>query len=115
MIDQQLKKKIVNTISQYEHKCDQLQTEINVLRSAINQLSILPAGIHVEIDKQLLNLQEDLHENRDSQSIQQRVDLLVEAMSGLQQKKQENKTLIKDFIKQGTVLLSKMTVSLSIA
>lgn len=37
MFEQERKNKIVNTISQYKHKCDKLEDEINVLKSAIYQ------------------------------------------------------------------------------
>lgn len=56
MIDQELKKKIVNTISQYEHKCDKMQNQINTLRSVINQLIINPIGINYELDDRLSQL-----------------------------------------------------------
>lgn len=56
MIDQELKKKIVNTISQYEHKCDKMQNQINTLRNVINQLIINPIGINYELDDRLSQL-----------------------------------------------------------
>ena len=87
MIDQQLKQKIVNTISKYEEKCDKLQVEINTLKSVMSKLLALPAGIHVDIDKQLCELQQDLNNDQGVQSIQQHVELLITTMSALKQKK----------------------------
>lgn len=61
MIDYQLKKRIVNTISEYEKKCEHLEIEISNLRGAINQLCLLPADIHGDVNKELLYLQNELN------------------------------------------------------
>jgi diguanylate cyclase len=111
MLEHELKNRIVSTISQYKHKCDKLEDEISVLKSAIYQLSLLPNGIYVGVDRQMHNLQVNLQENQDSNKIKKSVERLVNAMSDLQKKKEENKTSISDFIKTGTKLLGKMVVS----
>ncbi|STX46939.1 diguanylate cyclase [Legionella hackeliae] len=112
MIEQQLKQKIVNTISHYEEQCNKLQGEVNLLRKAIDELTTLPSGIHVDLDKQVLDLKDALKENKDPQSIQRRVASLVDVMSNFQQKRAENKIIITDFIHQGADLLSQMLIEL---
>ncbi|WED41932.1 GGDEF domain-containing protein [Legionella cardiaca] len=112
MLEQQLKQKIVNTISHYERECSKLQGEVDVLRKAINKLTMLPSGIHIDLDKHLLDLKDALKENQDPKSIQKRVASLVEVMSTLQQKRQENKIIITDFIQQGAELLGQMLIEL---
>ena len=53
MIDQELKKKIVNTISRYELKCDKMQVQINAFKNIISQL-IIPLRINHEMDDHLI-------------------------------------------------------------
>ena len=43
MIDLDLKKKIANTLSRYELKCDKLQLQIESLKNVIHQLLITPS------------------------------------------------------------------------
>jgi diguanylate cyclase len=86
MLERELKTKIANTISRYKLKCDQLEDEINVLKSAIYQLSLLPNSIHVGLDKQMHNLQANLKENKDGKKIKKSVESLVNAMSNLKEK-----------------------------
>lgn len=105
MFEQRLKDKIVNTISEYEQKCNKLTVEINMLKDTINQLTLLPKGLHVDLDKYLLDLKTDLNENKDPKLLQKHVELLVGVLSHLQREIKDNKKLITDFIKQGTKFL----------
>ncbi|KTD27158.1 GGDEF domain-containing protein [Legionella maceachernii] len=111
MLEQELKSKIANTVNQYKLKCHQLEDEINVLKSAIYQLSLLPHGIHVSLDKQIHNLRTNLKENKDSKKIKKSVELLVNAMSNLKEKKQLTQANLTDFIKQETDLLSRIAIT----
>ncbi|PJE12280.1 MAG: hypothetical protein CK430_07740 [Legionella sp.] len=86
MLERELKTKIANTLSRYKLKCDQLEDEINVLKSAIYQLSLLPNSIHVGLNKQMQNLQANLKENKDSKKIKKSVESLVSAMSNIKEK-----------------------------
>ncbi|KTD24297.1 diguanylate cyclase [Legionella lansingensis] len=112
MLEQQSKKKTTDTITQYEEQCNRLQSEVDMLRNAIDQLTTLPSGIHLDLDKHLLDLKDALKENKDSKSIQKRIASLVDVMSDLQQQKQDDKIIITDFIKQGADLLSQMLIEL---
>jgi diguanylate cyclase len=112
MLHQQPKGKIKDTIIQYEKQCNRLQTEVNVLRKAIDKLTTLPSGIHLDLDKHLVNLKDALNENKDSRAIQLQVASLVDVMADLQQQRQDNKILITDFIHQGADLLSQMLIEL---
>ncbi|MBA2652697.1 MAG: diguanylate cyclase [Tatlockia sp.] len=111
MLERELKNKIDSTLSDYKNRCDKLEDEINVLKSAIYQLSLLPNGIYVGLDRQMHNLQTNIQENKDSNKIKKSVELLVNAMSDLRQKKQENKLNISEFVKKATNILGKMIVT----
>ncbi|MFO9509639.1 hypothetical protein SDB44_12185 [Legionella pneumophila serogroup 1] len=89
MIDQELKKKIVNTISQYEHKCDKMQSQINTLRSVINQLIINPIGINYELDDRLSQLRNYLDTEFEPAVIEKKVKRLAEILSKMQKKKRK--------------------------
>ena len=111
MLERELKNQMVSTLSEYKVRCDKLEDEINVLKSAIYQLSLLPNGINVGLDRQMHNLQNNIQENQDSNKIRKSVELLVNAMSDLRQKKHENKVNISEFVKKGTNILGKMIVT----
>ncbi|MFA5959883.1 MAG: GGDEF domain-containing protein [Tatlockia sp.] len=100
MRGEELQKQVANTISHYKLKCFQLENEIDVLKSAIYQLSTLPNGIHLEVDKEKHALQTNLDENSNGQKIKKSVKSLVDAMSHLQGQEQDLKaqSLIKSNI-----------------
>lgn len=108
MIDHELKKKIVNTISQYEHKCDKMQNQINTLRSVINQLIINPIGINYELDDRLSQLRNYLDTEFDPVVIEKKVKRLAEMLSRMQKKKAENSRLVNGLIRQGTESISRI-------
>ncbi|MBA2710727.1 MAG: GGDEF domain-containing protein [Tatlockia sp.] len=100
------------TLKQYQTRCNQLEDEINVLKSAIYQLSVLPNGISVGLDRQTQNLQTNIQENQDTNKIKKSVEMLINAMSDLQLNKQVDKANIFEFVKKGTCILGKMIVTL---
>lgn len=80
MIDQQLKKKIVNTISQYENKCTTLQTQITNLYNFISSLITLAKGIDDAIDEKFTLLQSELSQEKPTPEI---VNASIQTLSGL--------------------------------
>lgn len=108
MIDQELKKKIVNTISRYELKCDKLQLQINTLKNVINQLIITPIGINYEMDDQLSQFRDQLDAEFDSAAIEKRVKRLVDILTQLEKKKTENSRTVTGLIKQGAESISRL-------
>lgn len=108
MIDQELKKKIVNTISQYEHKCDKMQNQINTLRSVINQLIINPIGINYELDERLSQFRNYLDTEFEPAVIEKKVKCLAEMLSKMQKKKVENSRLVNGLIKQGVESIGRI-------
>ncbi len=112
MLNRDQKNHIQHTLKQYKNRCNQLEDEINVLKSAIYQLSRLPNGIYVGLDRQTQNLQSNIQENQNSTKIKKSVELLINAMSDLQLKKQSNRANISEFVKKGTCILGKMIVTL---
>jgi len=83
MLEQESNTEIVNKITRYKHKCDKLEDEISVLKSAIYELS-QPSAFSFGLDRQVHNLQTNIEENKDINKIKKSVDLLVNAMSNLQ-------------------------------
>lgn len=94
-----------------------LQAEINILKLAISQLLGLPAGINVDVDKQLSNLKSALNTNQDCKTIQQRVELLilvlVAAVSNLKQIKISRRGNMGEFIQQGASILNPLISQLN--
>ncbi len=101
MIDQELKKKIVNTIGRYELKCDKMQLQINALKNVIHHLIISPLGVNYEMDEQLSQFREQLDQEFDPETIEKKVAVLVELFVEHQKKKTENIRVISELLKQG--------------
>lgn len=110
MIDQELKKKIVNTISRYELKCDKMQLRIDALKNVINQLVISPIGINYELDEHLsqLKTQLDLDNEFDPKAIERKVNTLVRLINKEQKKKSQTTRVLSGLIKQGTESISRI-------
>lgn len=108
MIDQELKKKIVNTISRYELKCDKMQLQINALKNVINQLIITPIGINYEMDDHFSQLRAQLDNEFDPIIIEKKVEHLVTILTQLQKKKVETSRMIPDLLKQSTESIGRL-------
>lgn len=77
MTDPQLRKKIINTISRFEAKCDKLSVENDVLRSSLAEFGMLSSGRSPVLDAHITQLQSDLKELTEKQSIQKRVTAII--------------------------------------
>ena len=107
MIDLDLKKKIANTLSKYELKCDKLQLQIDALKNAISQLIITP-GINYEKDDHFSQLQTQLDAEFDAVAIDKKVKRLVHVIDKLEKKKEEKKRHIIGIIKESADSLEKI-------
>ena len=94
---------------QYKQKCNQLEDEITVLRSAIYQLSLMPQAIHVgmDVDKKRHALQAYIKENKDGKKIKRSVESFVHALSSSQKKNQDLSPNLNDFLDRRIDLLLK--------
>ncbi len=108
MIDQELKKKIVNTISQYELKCDKMQLQINAFKNIINQLIINSSGVNYEMDDHLTQLRNQLDAEFDSEALEQKVFYLAQMPAQQQKKRIENNKIITKLIREGTDSISRL-------
>lgn len=108
MMDPELKKKIVNTISTYEKKCNSLKIEADTLKSAISQLLELPTGIHIGIDKQLSDLRTDLSNNKTPEVLHQHVENIVNLMSGWGPREKNSADRVPKLLEESTDLLSRV-------
>ena len=108
MIDQELKKKIVNTISRYELKCDKLQIQIDSLKNVINQLIINPVGIDYESDDHFAQLRAQLDAEFDAKELEKKVNRLVQVLTKLQKKKLQEKRSIINLFQQGTESIGRL-------
>lgn len=108
MVDPQFKKKIINTINRYENKCQNLQSEIDVLREAIDQLSALPQGMYDELDTQLRALRTEVHEHKGSVAINHRLHLLNEMMQSMEKKKHGSIVQLKRLCRQSLNILNRL-------
>lgn len=106
MIDQELKKKIVNTISRYEAKCDKLQAQIDVLKNAANELIISPSGINFELDEQLAGFRQDIEREFEPEAVSKKIHELARLFHKAEQKRNENSRQIHDLILQCTESLN---------
>ncbi len=107
MIDQELKKKILNTISGYELKCDKMQLQINGLKNAIHQLIISP-GINHAQDENFFQLRDELDAEFDAVAFEKKVNYLAEVIIETHKKKTEHGRVLSDLIRQGTDSISRL-------
>lgn len=109
MIDLDLKKKIANTLSKYELKCDKLQLQIDTLKNAINEVIITP-GINYKKDEHFSQLQIQLDAEFDPVAIDKKVKRLVHVIDKLEKKKEEKKRHIMGFIKESADSLERLAI-----
>lgn len=109
MIDLDFKKKIANTLSRYELKCEKLQVQINTLKNVINELVIAP-GINSEKNEHFTQLQEQLNIEFDAESIDKKVKRLVHVLDKLEKKKAEKQRNITHQIKESFDSLSRLAL-----
>ncbi len=108
MIEQELKKKIVNTISTYELKCDKMQLQINAFKNIINQLIINSEGLNYEMDDHLTQLRNQLDAEFDSEALENKVNSLAKIPAKVQRKQAENAQILTNLIKQGTESIGRL-------
>lgn len=109
MIDQELKKKIVNTISLYELKCDKLQLQIDALKNVINQLVITPVGENSILESQLAQFREQLDGEFDPVALEKTVMQISNLIA--EHARQGKKTDISNKINQSLQeLLNHLTI-----
>lgn len=109
MIDLDLKKKIANTLSRYELKCDKLQLQIDALKNVINQLVITP-GIAYEKDEHYSALQTQLDAEFDQVAIEKKVTRLVHVVDKLEKKKLEKSRSVNELLKQSAESLNRIAL-----
>lgn len=108
MIDLELKKKIINTISRYEVKCDKMQGQIDALKNAINQLIIPPMGVYFEMDDHLAEFRKQIDDEIDPVVLEKKVHFLAALLTKIQKKKSEHTHMISGLIKQSTDSISRL-------
>jgi diguanylate cyclase len=108
MTEEELKKKIINTINHYETKCDSLQGQISTLRTSIGKLAVLSEGFNQDVDNHLVLLRKDIKEDVPVDVIQQRIDVLIKLMLRLEEKKEKNISQTKEFITRLTASLKSL-------
>ncbi|WP_231951022.1 GGDEF domain-containing protein [Legionella waltersii] len=96
-----MKKKIINTISLYEAKCNKMQLQINSLKNAINQLVINPLGINYDFDEHLSQFKDELDTEFEPSNIERKVKRLSEKLEKLQKQKSDNIRQMHGLIRQG--------------
>lgn len=107
MIDLDLKKKIANTLSRYELKCNRLQMQVSTLKNALKALIITP-GIKYEKDEHFSNLQAQLETDFDAELIDKKVKRLVHVIDKLEKKKADKQDSTTHFIKQSADTLDRL-------
>ncbi|BCA94912.1 GGDEF domain-containing protein [Legionella antarctica] len=108
MIDHELKKKIVNTISTYELKCDKMQLQINAFKNIINQLIITSAGLNYEMDDHLTQLRNQLDAEFDYDALEKKVSSLAKIPEKVQKKQTENARILTNLMKQSTESIGRL-------
>ena len=101
MLEKDMKNKIINTISQYKKKCDNLQEDIGLLKNSLQQLTLLPMGIFVDLDTDINLLSTELKTDTNLASIHEKANVLILTISKLLMVKQETNQTIDTTINSG--------------
>ena len=109
MIDLDLKKKIANTLSRYELKCDKLQLQIESLKNVIHQLLITPS-LNYDKDEHFSHLQEQIDAEFDAVAIEKKITRLVGVIAKLEKKKSEKIRALSNSMKQSADSMSRIAL-----
>lgn len=102
MLENDLKKKIANTIANFEVKFDQMQQQISGLKNVIHQLIVTPISTHYEIDDHLAQVQKQIDDEFDPNALEEKVNYVSTLLAKLQKKKIENAKLFSTLLKEST-------------
>ena len=108
MLDPDFKKKIANTISRYELKCDSLKVEIDTLKNALEQLVIAP-GSSCEYSSYFLQFRNQLDGEFEPAQIRQKVKHLSELLGKIQKKKKDKSQAVISLLGQSLESLSTIS------
>jgi diguanylate cyclase (GGDEF)-like protein len=109
MIDLDLKKKIANTLSKYEQKCERLQIQIEYFKNIINQLVVYP-GMNYEKGEYFSQLRTQMDAEFDQAAIQKKVTRVAHAIDALVKKKEEKQRNITHLIEQITEVITRLAL-----
>jgi diguanylate cyclase len=110
MTEEELKKKIVNTINHYEIRCRNYEEQIGVLKNGITKLSVLAKGNDENLDNQLNLLREDAKNDSDTDSLKSRMDFVTKLMMRLEEKKEKGHCHLKDMIARLSASLNGLSL-----
>lgn len=107
MINPELKKKIINTLGQYEKKMDEMQLEIDLLKDSIHQLVIAPMSLRMELKDPVVQLSASLNSEIEPVSLGQKVSELSQLIMSLSEKERDNHQATIALLTQGSDLFKK--------
>lgn len=102
ILNQDMKKKLINTLSQYAHKVNQLQQEINSLKDIINQLIINPTNSNPELKEILTLFSDDLNKELVLPELENKVNVLSDVLQNAKQKEKSQQQIIINLLKIGS-------------
>ncbi len=111
MLEQHFKKNSTDKDTNYGLHLELLENEISILRKALNSLVSFSTGIDAELDKQLLLLEHDLHDEPDKKLTIASTNLIINSISTLLQKKRADRTLIKTVIEKSLTLITAIAMT----
>lgn len=105
LLNKELKKRLVNTFSQYEKKIKQLELESNSLRDIINSLMINPLSLNPKFKEISSQFREQLYSELDLPSLMEKMGVLADALSITQQEDKKNQQSIVELLIKSVELI----------
>lgn len=109
MLEPDIKKKIINTLSQYKKKCADLQGDVVHLKNALEQLTLLPMGIYVDLDSGINLLNSEL-KNNNASNLSEKVTVLINTLTKLIANQESNTAIDRAVNTSLNQLLEHLTI-----
>ncbi|TAL60124.1 MAG: GGDEF domain-containing protein [Legionella sp.] len=111
MINDYIKRKIVNAIGNYESKLDLMQLQVNTLKNVLKELLDGPISRNYEVSDYLAPIQKQLEEEFDPEALERKAKYLSTEIDKLEKKKTRKTKELSGLVKESTDSISRLATN----